>query len=87
MASSLKSLKIMVLAAIMRRLFGSRGGAGRRDVLDTEDANGPSISDRDQEARATKEKAKEQGGGPEKEGRFPPLEKLAGIKWKLTGRL
>ena len=53
MASNHKSLKFEEVAANMRRLFGSRGGGSRQDVLTTEEADGPLGSDKVQEARAT----------------------------------
>ena len=44
----------MDVAAKMRRLFGSRGGRGRQDVLVAEEADGPLVSEKDQEACVTK---------------------------------
>ena len=40
-ASSHESFKFDEVVAITRRLFGSRGGSGRQDVLITEEAVGP----------------------------------------------
>ena len=54
MASSQRSLSFMDVAAKMRRLFGSRGGRGRQDVLVAEEADGPLVSEKDQEACVTK---------------------------------
>ena len=50
LASSHKNLKFEGVAADMRRLFGSRGGGSRQDVSITEEADGPSESEKDQEA-------------------------------------
>ena len=50
MSSSQKSLKFDEVAANMRRLYGSRGGSGRRGVLITEEAVGPEGSGEDQDA-------------------------------------
>ena len=49
----------MDVAANMRRLFGSWGGAFRQDVLVTGDADGPLGADGDQEARVTYMQAEE----------------------------
>ena len=53
LASTRRSPKFTDVAATMRRLFGSCGGAARHDILITEDAYGPLGIDKEQEARAT----------------------------------
>ena len=84
MARSQKGLKLMGAAEYMRRFFGSGGGAGRQDVLITEGADGPFVSDRDQEARATCKKGRNMGRV--RNVRMAPPN-LVGIKCKGVGRL
>ena len=76
-------LKFVDVAANMRRLFGSCGGAERQDVLITEEADEPSEEDRDREARAKYRKSKKQGAG-QKRGDGTP--KVSGGKLKGGGR-
>ena len=76
LAGGQKSLKCVDVAANMRRLFGSCGGASRQNVPVTEDGDESLGGDRDQEARATCKKAKKQGAG-QKGGVAPP--RLVGI--------
>ena len=71
LASSQKSLTFMGVAASMRRLFGSRGGAIRQNVLITQDVEGPFGRESDQGARATYKKAKKQGVGQKRRDGFP----------------
>ena len=68
LASSQKSLKFADAAANMRRLFGSRGGAVRKDVLVTEDVDRPWGGDGDREACVTYQQAERQGAGPKRRG-------------------
>ena len=70
LASGQKSLKFMDVAESMRRLSGSCDGAPRQDVFITDDTDGHSGGDRDQEARATYE-SKEARGGSENDGWRP----------------
>ena len=72
-ASSQKSLKLVDVAANMRRLFGSCGRAARRDILATEAADGPLGGDGDQEACATYKQAKTQGVGQKRREGVPRL--------------
>ena len=58
MAGSPKSLKVIEVAADMRKLFGSRGGAGRQDVSTKGETNGHLVNSRDRGACATYRKAK-----------------------------
>ena len=76
-------LKFVDVAANMRRLFGSCGGAERQDVLITEEADEPSEEERDREARAKYRKSKKQGAG-QKRGDGTP--KVSGGKLKGGGR-
>ena len=69
--------------ATMRRLFGSCGGAGRQDVLITEESDGHSVRDRNREARVTYKKVRRQGVGKKRKNGFP---KASGDKVKGRGQ-
>ena len=84
MASGHASLKFAEVAASMRRLFGLLGGGSLQDELIAEDADGPSVRDKDQVAGATYTKAKNHGLG--RKGRTVPP-KLAAVKCEGAGRL
>ena len=58
-------------AANMRRLFGSRGEGSRQDVLIAEEADGPLVRDKEQEACAPNKQAKEQGAGQKRNDGLP----------------
>ena len=60
----------MEVAANMRRLFVSRGGAGRQDALITGEGDGPSVSDGDQVACVPYEKEEKRGLVQKRKGRF-----------------
>ena len=83
MPSSRESLEFDEAAANTRRLFGSRGGSGRQDVLITEEAVGPSESDEGQGARAAYGKSKKKGAGQKKNDGAPDV---ARIKCEGAGR-
>ena len=68
-----KRLKFVDVAANVRRLLGSSGGAVRRDALVAGDADGPMGGDGDQEAFVTYKKAKRQGAGQKRRGGAPKL--------------
>ena len=53
-------------AANMRRLFGSRGEGSRQDVLIAEEADGPLVREKEQEACAPNKQANEQTSGEDK---------------------
>ena len=55
----------------MRRFSESRGGGSRQDVLNTEGADGPFGSDKDQEARVTYKIEKKQVAGQKREDGAP----------------
>ena len=76
-ASSHKSLEFEEVAANARRLFGSRGGASRQDVLTAETADGPLENKKGQEACTSNKKAEKQGVG--RKG------KMLSEKWRGSG--
>ena len=61
LASTLESLAYMDVAMTMRRLFGTCGGAARRNILVAEDADESLGSDKDQGAREAYRNAKNRG--------------------------
>ena len=71
MASSHKSLKFEDASANMRRLSGSRGGKGRKDVLLAEAADGPLGSDEDLEAWTAYRMAQKKGASKSKKDGAP----------------
>ena len=66
LASTSKGLAFSDVAMAMRRLFGSRGGAARPDIVAAEDSEEALESDESEEARAAYSKAQNRKWGREK---------------------
>ena len=73
LASSQKNLRFVDVAANTRRLFGSRGGAARQDVLVTEDVDEPLGGDGNREACVANKKGKKQEVGQKRREGAPSV--------------